>query len=114
MKLKPELDQTLSNILKGCSNVPALLQTNPSKSLESLRLEAYEVFPTEPLHDFKGHFGNLVEESLKITSGRMRAEVNLNKKTLRCSDYRKAAVVLFKKLGLHSHDNDIVEQRQKL
>jgi len=39
------------------------------QTLDSLNLERYEVFPTESLHDLKGHKHNTIEEATKITSG---------------------------------------------
>ena len=64
-KRKPELVSEFDDLRKGIVNVPALLQGTPEKSLRSLGLEAYEVAPTEPLHDIKGHISNLIEELLK-------------------------------------------------
>ena len=37
------------------------------QTLDSLNLERYEVFPTEPLHDLKGHI-HIIEEATKITN----------------------------------------------
>lgn len=42
--------------------MPALLLTDPSRSLSSLNLDRYEVVASEPLHDLKGHIINLITE----------------------------------------------------
>lgn len=68
-------------------------------------LGMYEVLPTEPLHDVKGHIANIVtevavhlsddekklfEETLGLVSG--------TKDQLRGSDYRETCIVLAKQL----------------
>ena len=59
---KPILTNMLENILRGVVQVPALLLTDPSRSLLSLNLDRYEVVASEPLHDLKGHIINLITE----------------------------------------------------
>lgn len=60
--------------------------------------------PTEPLHDLKGHFTNIIEETFAVTTGEIYkslAEVKsslLSKETVRCSDVRKAIIVIYLKL----------------
>ena len=46
---KPELQNLLDEDLHGVSRVPALLFTNPCKTLESLNLGSYEVLPCKLL-----------------------------------------------------------------
>ena len=93
-KRKPQMQQMLDDIQKGVSNVPALLQQTPQASLQSLHLGVYEVFPTEPLHDLKGHVRNIMEETKKRASGETLGVLKhiektaFSKCTLRCSDYR--------------------------
>ena len=55
-KKRPQLDKDFEELKMGIVSVPALLQTNPTESLESLNLVQYEVSPLEPLHDIKGHY----------------------------------------------------------
>ena len=67
-------------------------------------MSQYEIAPTEPLHDIKGHFSNLIEESIHIATGSAQVEIKkirstiLNKDTLRGSDYRKAVILIYIKL----------------
>jgi len=42
--------------------VPILLTLQPTQTLESLNLQDYEVLDCEPLHDFKGHAYNVLQE----------------------------------------------------
>ena len=64
----------------------------------------YEVAPVEPLHDIKGHIHNLIEELQKRVVGIVLSEVKkvidtaLSKETLRCSDYRKTIILIYKAL----------------
>ena len=103
-KKRVELDKELLQLQKGISNIPALLQPTPEMTLSSAKLENYEVCPTEPLHDLKGHFSALItaassiaEEEVSVILNEVKESV-LNKNTLRCSDYRKAIVTIYTKL----------------
>ena len=60
--LKPDLQQALTEDLKGKTRVPALLFQKPDASLQSLNLHEYEVLPCEPMHDLAGHIGNVLQE----------------------------------------------------
>ena len=99
---KTQLEREFDELRKGTSNVPALLQKSPQATLESLNLEKYEIFLTEPLHDLKGHIHNIFEGSLKRAMGETRKILEgiqatvLSKATLRCSDYRKALIIITK------------------
>ena len=64
-KKKVQLEREFDELRKGVSNVPAILQQTPKATLESLNLDKYEVFATEPLHDLKGHARNIIEERTK-------------------------------------------------
>ncbi len=103
-KLKPALEKEFETLKMGISNFPAMLQINPQQSLESLDLKAYEVSPCEPLHDLKGHFTNLIAETLHVATGTVLTDIKkikqtiLNKETLRGSDYRKAIILMYLKL----------------
>ena len=65
-KKRVELDKELAQLQKGTSNVPALLQTTPEATLESCNLSYYEVLPTEPLHDLKGHLSVIIPAAASI------------------------------------------------
>ena len=103
-KKRVELDKELAQLQKGISNLPALLQTTPEATLESCNLSYYEVLPTEPLHDLKGHLSVIIPAAASIAKNETRAMINdiqvsiLSKTTLRCSDYRKATVLVYEKL----------------
>lgn len=66
---KLALEKAFDDIRLGISNFPALLQDYPETTLQSLNLHQYEVSPMEPLHDLKGHLGNIIDEILLIASG---------------------------------------------
>ena len=59
---KPEMQEKLTEVLKGAQRVPSLLVLNPTQSLQDLNLKDYEVLDCEPLHDLKGHANNLLQE----------------------------------------------------
>lgn len=92
-KKKDELQDKLDDLQRGIANVPAILQQTPETSLESLGLGTYEVFPSEPLHDLKGHFQHIIDETMKTAPSAVQGIVQqikdtiLNKSTLRCCDY---------------------------
>ncbi len=52
----------ISRILRGAQRVPSLLVLNPQQTLTQLNLHEYEILYCEPLHDFKGHGHNLLNE----------------------------------------------------
>ena len=103
-KKRPELDKDFEEIKMGIVSVPALLQSRPSEPLELLHLECYEVSPVEPLHDIKGHFSNVIEESISNAPEGLKNELEkikaavLNKDTLRGCDYRKAMILMYLKI----------------
>ena len=101
---KPELVEMFRSIRQGITNIPPLLQENPMADIEQIQLGQYEVSPCEPLHDLKSHFSNIIDESENLLTGnaldafkQIKAAV-LNKITLRCSDYRRAMVLMYLKL----------------
>ena len=114
-KLKPELVEIFDDLRKGIVNVPALLQGTPEASLKSLGLEIYEIAPTEPLHDIKGHISNLIEELLKVASGKLLEKLQgisqtvLGRDTIRCSDFRKAIILIVKILNEFSTNRDLTD-----
>lgn len=61
-------------------------------------------FPTEPLRDLKGHIHNRIEEVIKKACGetlqilKQVQDTVLSKCTLRCSDYQKAVILIYKSL----------------
>ena len=103
-KKKPALLKEFDELKMGISNFPALLQEVPNAPLKSLYLENYEISPTEPLHDLKGHLSNVIDESLHISEGKIHEAIVTVKKTvlskdaIRCSDLRKAVIIIYLKL----------------
>ncbi|KAL5509905.1 hypothetical protein EMCRGX_G005348 [Ephydatia muelleri] len=86
-KLKPELERDLANLCKGIANFPALLQPCPDTALECLNLGDYEVSGVEPLHDFKGHMSNLLEELPFHVVGKAYEELAVIKKSVLGKSY---------------------------
>ena len=96
---KKELKAEFTIVKKGISNFPALATSSPNASLADLHIAEYEVAPTEPLHDFKGHMANVIWEVRIITNGSTKEEVEkfyliTLKDTVRGVDYRKATILL--------------------
>ena len=60
--LRADLQDLLTEALRGVARVPALLITNPTQDLAAMNLEAYEIVASEPLHDIKGHIINVITE----------------------------------------------------
>ena len=115
-KNRPELDKELTELQKGISNFPALLQPTPEATLESAHLSYYEVFGTEPLHDLKGHLAQIITEAASMATQethdiiREVQQTVLNKNTLRCSDYRKATAVIYGKLQKCTSSHPIITE----
>lgn len=103
-KKKQQLEREFEELRRGITNVPALIQNSPDTSLDSLHLENYEISPTEPLHDIKGHLSNVTDELLAQTTGNVKKKLSsiyssvLGKETLRCCDYRKCAILILQAL----------------
>ena len=102
-KKKPALEKDFDELRAGITNFPALLQQNPNVTLQSLNLDHYEISPSEPLHDLKGHLGN-IKEALVVATGDVVEELKkvkmsvLSKETIRASDIRKAVILIYLKL----------------
>ena len=83
---------------RGITNVPALWRDVPDKSLAEFGLHFYEI--SEPLHDLKGHLSNIIDENKVLVTGETKDKVDmvfssvLSKETIRCSDYRKGAILI--------------------
>ena len=69
---KKELQQKLTSIIKGVQQVPTLLLLNPTQNLDKLLLGTYTILDIEPLHDIKGHLGNLLKELPYILPHKVR------------------------------------------
>ena len=75
----------------------------------------YEIAPTEPLHDIKGHISDLIEELLKVASGKLLEKLQgisqtvLGRDTIRCSDFRKAIILIVKILNEFSTNRDLTD-----
>ena len=87
--LKPELAKILSKHLAGLARAPAMSFGKVDTSLAELNLSNYEISPTEPLHDLKGHIRNvwellpkhlpergrqIFEEELKLALGKYKID----------------------------------------
>ena len=114
-KKKPQLETEFEELRRGVTNVPALLHDTPEASLESLYLQNYEISPTEPLHDIKGHLSNVTDELLSQTTGNIKKRLSsiyssvLGKDTLRCCDYPKAAILILLALDELRADRKYIE-----
>ena len=103
-KKRQELEKDFDELRRGIVNVPALLQGCPETNVGHLCLDKYEISPVEPLHDVKGHLSNLIDEIRPLLKGEAKKRVDviansvLGKETLRCSDYRKGAILMLKAL----------------
>ncbi len=97
---KKEMQEEFDTLRKGITTFPALLTSDPQSDVAAMNIGRYEVSPSEPLHDFKGHMSNVIGEIKKQVTGNIKSEVEkvttaiLGKDTLRCVDYRKAAILL--------------------
>ena len=87
-KKRPQLESEFVELRRGIVNVAALLQSDLDSSLSSLCLDRYEVLPTEPLHDVKGHLSNIMEETLKAVTGETL-------KRLKLVSYCKAVLLFY-------------------
>lgn len=98
---KKELQDDLTDLLRGTSRVPALLFGNENYSLKDLNIEDYEVLFFEPLHTCLNHIANLFKElPLHMTNldallvFKEVTSLALNKDKLRATDYRRALIKL--------------------
>ena len=69
---KDELSSSLEDTLRGVQRVPTILLLNPTQPLSRLNLQDYCVLDSEPLHDLKGHFGNLLKKLSSLLEGNIR------------------------------------------
>ena len=99
---RPDLDDLLTQVLRGVTRVPALLLTNPTQQLSSLNLEKYEIVACEPLHDLKGHLINLITELPSILPpGETKTKCDhlidncLSKQKKSGADLRRVVIQLF-------------------
>ena len=113
---KPEMEESFKSIRQGITNIPPLLQPNRTADLETtIQLHRYEIAPCEPLHDLKGHFANIIDETQHLLSGnalnafKQIKAASLDKTTLRCSDYRRAMILIYLKLQEFKIDQAITE-----
>ena len=98
-KCNPELQIMLTNILMGIQRVPALLLLNPCQNLSNFHLQGYTVLDCEPLHDIKGHFGNLFKELPHILPQELKSSckevIEANTKDMTGAAYRLMSIELF-------------------
>lgn len=82
------------------NSLPALMQSNPEQSLDDCQLRHYEICSSEPLHDVRNHIANLIDAVQPMLSGKLEDDVKqiiasvLGKETKRCSEYRKATLLI--------------------
>ena len=113
-KLKPQLQEELTELLSGAQRVPSLLILNPTQSLSSLNLPRYEVLDCEPLHDLKGHLSNLLPEIPHLLPPGLKEQcqqlltTTIQKQKLSGATVRTAAIKLFLKLLQHEAANPLV------
>lgn len=114
-KLKPELSATFDELRQGINDVPAVLQPTPQSCVSTRLLQMYEISPIEPLHDIKGHIGNVIDETMKAVDGTQLEKLEeiqhtaLGKDTVRCADYRKAVIVMYVTLRESEAPHKIIE-----
>lgn len=106
-KLKPQLQEDLTDLLAGAQRVPTILILDPTQTPTSLNLPKYEVLDCEPLHDLKGHLHNLLREiphllppHLKQQSQRL-LDTTIPKQKVSRAVLRTASIKLFLKLLQH-------------
>ena len=99
-KKKPELQLELRQLLEGVQRVPSLLLLNPTQDLQQTTLSKYEILSSEPLHDLKGHFSNLLNEIPSLLEGNVHTQcVNLIAAKIRqkvsAADIRTTMIALY-------------------
>lgn len=114
METSGKKENKLAGVFKvlwqGTNNVPAFFQPDPETDLQNMYLHRYEICPSEPSHVIKGRLSNVFEETSKLLGGEALTKLAnscstvLGKDTLRCSDYRKATILI--SLGLKESDAD--------
>ena len=94
---KKELQERLTDLLRGTSRVPALLFGSQKQSLDELNLQDYEVLFFEPLHTCLNHIANILTElplhMTDVDALLLFKEITtlaLKKDKLRATDYRRA------------------------
>lgn len=98
---KPQLQNIFNEMRNSIAYVPALLQVKPREELKNLNLQHCEILSTEPMHDLKGHFSNMIDECLHIAPNEVESVLTkvkdtvLSKDTLGASDYRKAVILMY-------------------
>ena len=117
-KPKKELQEQLSEVLKGAQRVPTLLLQNPQQALSDLNLQDYTVLECEPLHDLKGHLKNLFEILPEILDKETKVElsevleVDLSKDKKTGADYRLASMhvlALLRRRNVHKNIVQLLE-----
>lgn len=77
---------------------------------------SYEVLPTEPLHDLKSHLSLIIPAAASIAKNETPELISdiqvsiLNKITLKCSDYRKATVLIYNKLRRSAISDPVITE----
>lgn len=99
---KPGFEKAFDDIRLGIGNFPALLQDHAAMQKQHYVLSTCTI--KCPLHDLKGHLGNIIDEALLVASGNVLQELKqiktavLTKEAILCSDLRKAVILMLKEL----------------
>ena len=94
---KKELQERLTDLMRGTSRVPGLLFGSQKHSLDALNLQDYEVLFLEPLHTCLNHIANILTElpihMTDVDALLLCQEITtlaLKKDKLLATDYRRA------------------------
>lgn len=99
-RLAGERKESLKGILRGVIRVPALLALDPTAKLEQTGLGRFQILPTEPLHDLKGHLSHVLSELQRHLPQSAAEKYNdiltatVNRQHSRGCDWREAVCLL--------------------
>lgn len=113
-KKKSELQLELRHLLEGVQRVPSLLLLNPTQDIQQTTMSKYEILASEPLHDLKGHFSNLLNEIPSLLEGNVHTQcVNLIAAKIRqkvsAADIRATMIALYAILQKADISPDILD-----
>ncbi|CAH1250805.1 LGMN [Branchiostoma lanceolatum] len=102
---KKELEQETKTMLRGIKRMPALLQPQPTQSLQELNIQHLEAPAGESMHDILNHTKNVLEELVHHVPKEVADKINTvketilgDKDTVRASDMRYCLLVLVQEL----------------
>ena len=111
---KEQMSSFLEVEMHGIQRLPALMHTNPFKSLEHLNLNKYEILVNEPLHDISNHIKNIqseipyhVDKNIKSdVQNIIKASFN-NKEAKNSVDHRKS-LLMITNWFIQNHKNNFI------